>query len=431
MANEKISPLGFLGDFLDEGTFTETDAYLRSGDGSAEAVTGFGRLDDIPVYVFVQNTAVCGGAMSRAQAKKITKLYNSALKTGAPIIGFFDSVGGRLEQKYELLAAYGDILRKSSKLSGVVPRISVVTGSCCGASALIAASADYVIMTKDAKLSIDTAGGEDSADANLKNGTAQFVVDTLDDADALAEKLIRYFPSNNLDALPCDVLVEGAWTAYPAPEKLPKFIADDDSLICVGSGWGEGVCTAFAKVDGSTVGIVVTHGTDIGSDAAKKIMKHVRFCDAFSIPLITLVDAQRFTSLKDAASLCAAYAEATTAKISVISGKAVGAVYIALAGTTSGADAVYALDKAIVSPIEPSAAAYLLDSTIADLPYGEQDAAINAYVDANLTAVKAAEDGYVDAVVEKSELRDRIAAALRMLSSKRVSTLPKKHTTII
>jgi acetyl-CoA carboxylase carboxyltransferase component len=430
MANEKRAPFAFLSeDFFDEGSFTETDAYLQSGSGIAEAVAGYGRVDDVPVYAFAQNTAVCGGAMSKAQAKKITKLYDSALKTGAPIVGFFDSIGGRLDEKFEMLAAYGDILKKSGELSGVVPRISVIMGDCYGASALIAASADFVIMHKDARLSLDPDSPEASAEANLKNGTAQFIAEDIQDILGITDKLIRYLPENNLAALPCDALVDGAFNAYPNPDKLPKYIADDDSLICVGS--GEGICTALGKVDGSTVGFVVSHGEDISAADAQKIIRHVRFCDAFSIPLITLADAGKFESLRDSAALTAAYAEATAPKISVISGTAVGSVYIALAGTTSGADAVYALPDAIVSPIAPAAAAYLMDSSIADLPYADQAAAIDAYIRENLTAVKAAGDGYVDDIVEAADLRAKIIATLNMLASKRVATLPKKHSTII
>ena len=434
MANEKkLSPFEFLSeDFFDEGTFTETDSYLKSGSGIAEAVTGFGRVDDIPVFAFAQDSAVCGGAMSKAQAKKITKLYNSALKTGAPIIGFFDSVGGRLEEKYDMLAAYGDIMSVSAQLSGVVPRISVVMGDCYGASALIATCADLVIMTEDAKLSLYPDSPDASAEANLRNGTVQFVVKSVDKSDeafALAEKLIRCLPSNNLDAVPCDALVEGEWTPYAEADKLPKFIADDDSLICVGS--PDGVCTAFGKVMGSTVGFVVSHGESISSDEAKKIIRHIRFCDAFSIPVVTIVDAEGFESLRDASSLAAAYAEATTAKISVIAGKAVGSVYIALAGTSSGSDIVLALPDAVVSPIAPKAAAYILDPSIAELPYGEQEAAIRRYISDNLSAVKAAEDGYIDDIAEKEELRTKLIRALDILSAKRVASLPKKHTTNI
>ena len=424
MANlKKLSPYEVLERFFDEGNFTELDAYLKSGSDACEAVTGFGTVDGVPTYAFAQNTAVCGGAMSKAQAKKITKLYQAALTTGAPVVGFYDSVGGRLEEKYDLLAAYGDILRKSSKLSGVVPRISVVLGNCFGTSALIAASADYVIMAKNAKLSIATDGASASSDENFAAGTAQFVCDTAEDAVDQAKSLLSYFPTNNLEAAPAFEPL----TIYENPDRLPKYIADEGSLICVGV--ADGVCTAFGRVDGNAVGFVVTRGEDITPANAKKIMKHVRFCDAFSLPLITLVDAQSFTSLNDAASLCAAYADATTAKISVISGKAAGAVYIALAGTTSGADVVYALPGAIVSPLDPAACAYLLDDSIADAPYAEQQVKIDAYVRENLTAVKAAEDGYVDDIAEPEELREKIAAALTMLSSKRVATLPKKHTT--
>ena len=425
MSKEKLSSYDVLNRFFDEGSFTETDAYLKSDSVNAEAITGFGTVDGIPAFAFAQNVDACGGAMSKAQAKKITKLYNAALKVGAPVVGFYDSVGGRLEQKYELLAAYGDILRKSAKLSGVVPQISVVLGNCMGTSALIAASADYIIMEKDAKLSVNTDGACASADDNLKNGVASFVCDDGEAAIDKAKTLLGYFPTNNLEAAPA---FESA-PAYENPEKLPKVIADDGSILCVGGGYGEGVCTAFARVDGNPVGFVVTHGGDISADAAKKIEKHVRFCDAFSIPVITMVDAKNFESVKEASALVSAYADATTAKISVIGGTAVGAVYIALAGATSGADVVYALPGAVVSPVAPKAAAYLLDESIADAKFEDQDALMEQYVKANLTAAKAAEDGYIDDIAEGAELRSKIIAALNMLSSKRVATLPKKHST--
>ena len=411
--------------FFDEGSFVELDALYTGSSQAAEAVTGFGTVDGMPAYAFAQNTEVCGGAMSKAHSAKITKLYNAALKTGAPVVGFYDSIGGRLDQGNDLLAAYGDILRKASTLSGVVPQISVVLGKCVGTSALIARSADFVIMTQDAVLTLNTASSSGSAEENLADGSAQFVADSCEDVIDKAKALLSYLPTNNLEAAP-------AYEPLPPadnPDKLPKYIADDGSLLCVGS--GEGVCTAFGRVDGATVGFVVSHGEEITSDTVKKIARHVRFCDAFSIPVITIADAGSFTDLNDASSLVSVYADATTAKISVISGTAYGAVYLALAGSACGADLVYALDNATVSPISPEAAAYLMDPLIADLPYGEQDAAIKAYIRANLTAQKAAEDGYVDAVVDKTELREKIAAALRMLSSKRVTTLPKKHSTIL
>ena len=427
MSSEKLSSYNVLNAFFDDGSFQETDAYLKSADGSAEAVTGFGTVDGTPVFAFAQDVDSCGGAMSKAQAKKITKLYNAALKTGAPVVGFYNSVGGRLEQKYELLSAYGDILRKSTKLSGVVPQISVVLGNCLGTSALIAAAADYIIMDKDANLSSDTTGENASADDNLNAGIVSFICE---DAQACVEKakaLLSYFPANNLEPAPAFETVP----AYAEPDKLPKYFADENSLLCVGGGYGEPVCTAFGRVNGYPVGIVVTKGGVLSAESAKKIMKHVRFCDAFSLPIITLVDAEKFDNLSDASGLVAVYADATAPKISIVTGTAVGAVYIALAGTTAGADLVYALPEAIVSPIAPKAAAFIMDDSIADAPVEDQETLAMTYVRNNLSAVKAAEDGYIDDIAEPAQLREKLVAALDMLSSKRVSTLPKKHHTNI
>ena len=425
MSKEKLSSYDVLSRFFDDGSFTETDAYLKSDSSAAEAVTGFGAVDGIPVFAFAQNVDECGGAMSKAQSKKIAKLYETALKVGAPIVGFYDSVGGRLEQKYDLLSAYGEILKKSAQLSGVVPQISVVLGNCIGTSALIAASADFIIMEKDAKLNISTAGKGGCSACNTKSGAASFVCEGADAAIDQAKTLLPYFPTNNLEAAPA---FESA-PAYENPDRLPKYIADADSLICVGGGYGDDVCTAFGRVDGNPAGFVVTQGGDISAQAAKKVAKHVRFCDAFSLPIITVVDAKDFENLTDASALVSAYADATTAKISVIKGTAVGAVYIALAGATSGADAVYALPEAIVSPVAPKAAAFILDPSIADAPFEQQDQMIDSYIKANLTAQKAAEDGYIDDIADAAELRAKIVAALNMLSSKRVATLPKKHST--
>ena len=425
MGAEKYSSYDVLNAFFDDGSFQETDAYLKSGDGAAEAVTGFGTVDGVPVYAFAQNVDVCGGAMSKSQAKKITKLYNAALKTGAPVVGFYDSVGGKLEQKYEMLSAYGNILRKSSKLSGVVPQISVVLGSCLGTSALIAAAADYIIMDKDAKLSVDTSAVNASAEENLNSGIASFICEGYAACVDKAKALLGYFPANNLEPAPAFETVP----AYTDPDKLPKYFADENSLLRVGGGYGEPVCTAFGRVNGYPVGIVVTKGGVISADSAKKMAKHVRFCDAFSIPVITIVDAEAFDSLHDASKLISVYAEATAPKISIISGTAVGAVYIALAGSASGADLVYALPDAVISPIAPKAAAFILDESIADAPGAEQEARALDFVKANLSAFKAAEDGYADDIVEADGLRDKLVSALDMLSSKRVSALPKKHTT--
>ena len=188
--------------FFDADSFCEIDAFAKSGEGFAEAVAGYGTVEGMPVYAFVQNSDVCGGAMSKAQAAKLSKLYSLALKTGAPVVGFYDSVGGRLTQGTELLAGAGELLRRASKLSGVVPQISVVIGNCLGTNALNAVSADLVVMTEDAKLSLDVTGRDADAQTNAKNGSAALIAKDTDDAIEKARELVTYLPSNNLVPAP-------------------------------------------------------------------------------------------------------------------------------------------------------------------------------------------------------------------------------------
>lgn len=423
----KTSAYEILNKFFDEGSFVETDTLIKSEDDFAEAVTGYGTVDGLPIYAFAQNSDVDCGVMSRSQAKKIVRLYDLAMKTGAPIVGFYDSVGGRLSQKNDLMAAYGDILAKASSVSGVVPQVSVVLGACLGTSALTAASADFIIMSKDAELSINTVGEDSSAEYNLSHGVASFVCDDKDASVAQARELVTYFPSNNLEAAP---MMNGGDAEPDAKGCLVHTLADADSLCRVGKGFSKDVGTALGRINGAVVGFVATHGDAVDCKGGQKIAKFVRFCDAFSIPVVTVVDSTGFNSIKTAAKVTSAYAEATTAKISVVSGNAVGAVYIALAGTASNADMVFALDGAVISPVMPKALAFIMEPDTMNVPVSEQDKAAAEFAQRELSAVNAATDGYVDDVVDKSQIRARVASALEMLSSKRVETLPKKHSTI-
>ena len=412
-----------LGAFFDEGSFVETDAHLSD----AQVTAGWGTVDGVTVFAFLQSVDERGGAMGKSHFKKISKIYKLALKTGAPVVGFYDAAGAKLNEKYEMLSSYGDILKKSATLSGVVPQISVILGNCLGTSALVAASADFIVMNENAKLSVDTLGEHAAAEENMKAGVASFVCKDDEACVKKAKELLSYLPANNLEPAPAYDPANG----YENPDKLPKFICDEDSLLCAFKGYGENVCTAFGRVEGAAVALVRTKGGVLCASDCEKIARFVRFADAFSLPIITLVNVEKFGSTKSASKVICAYAEATTAKISVIEGEATGAGYIALAGESAGAAAVFALPGAIVSPVAPLAAAYLLDDSLKDQPYAEQEALAKKFVKENLGAEKAAEDGYIDAVVEKSELRSRISSALEMLSSKRVSTLPKKHTTIL
>ena len=411
--------------FFDEGSFTGIATLAKSEDTYAEVVAGMGDVNGEKVIAFAQNPEFCGGAMSKAQAKKLTKIYDLAMKTGTPVVGFYNSKGGRLSEGNALLAGFGDILNASAKLSGVVPQISVILGDCIGTGALNAVSADFVIATKDARLSLDTTGKNCDTAYNAANGIVNITADDENDAIVKAQELLDYLPSCNLEAVvpfEGDVSGEG--------ECLVCRSIDNGSSYKLNRDFGKNARTAFAAYDGEIVGLVNTLGGELTADDASKIAKHVRFCDAFSIPVITYVNTDGFEDIRSAAKVTSAYAEATTVKISVVTGTAFGAAYIALAGTGANADAVYALPEAVISPVNPEAAALISIPEKLNVPVSEQAAVVEQYKRDELSAEKAAENGYVDDIITEYELRDTIINTLSVLDGKRVKTIAKKHSTI-
>lgn len=413
--------------FFDADSFCEIDAFAKSGEGFAEVVAGFGTVEGMPVYAFAQNSDISGGALSKAQTAKLKKLYGLALKTGAPVVGFYDSIGGRLSQGSELLGGCGEVLKLASKVSGVVPQISVILGTCLGTNALNAASADFVIMTNDAKLSLDVTGADASAEYNSKHGNASIVAENREQAVEKARELLLYLPSNNLVAAP------QAFDEQPDGENtncIVSKLVDGGSKLKLGDDFGDSARTRLARIGGQVIGVVRTTGGKLDCKSANKAARFVRFCDAFSIPVITFADCTGFDCLKSAAKLTAAYAEATTVKIAVVVGKTIGSAYIALAGTGANADVVYALPDAVISPVNIEAAAFIMAEDKMNVPVSEQKAAAEKFAEENLSAFNAAQNGYVDAIVEFGELRNALISALDMLSGKRVPTVAKKHSTI-
>ncbi len=416
-------------EFFDADSFCEIDAFAKSGESFAEVVAGFGTVEGMPVYAFAQNSDICGGAMSKAQAAKLKKIYDLALKTGAPVVGFYDSIGGRLSQGTELLAGCGEVLNAAAKLSGVVPQISVVLGTCLGTNALNAASADFVIMSKDAQLSLSVTGENSSADDNAKSGVATIVADDAAQAVEKAKELILYLPSNNLNMAP------QSFEEAPADDGcgcgcIVSKTVDGNSIVQLYNTFGDNSKVRLARLGGQVVGIVVTKGKNLDCKSATKIAKFVRFCDAFSLPVLTFVNCPGFESVKCAAKVASAYAEATTVKISVVTGKAIGSAYIALAGTGANADVVYALPQAVISPVNVEAAAFIMAPDSMNVSVDKQSEVAENFAQENLSAYNAAQNGYVDCIVEDAQLRTTLISALDMLSGKRVSTLSKKHSTI-
>lgn len=397
--------------FFDGGVFTEVNAAYGEAN-LAEAVCGYGYVDGMAVCAFCQDITESDGAMSTAQAKKLTYIYELALKIGAPVVGFYNSKGARLAEGNMLLDALSKLLSLSSKLSGVVPQISVVLGKCVGTTALLASNADFVVKTEDAVISLD---------ANSKCCGCGAIVEK-DEASAIeaAKALVTYLPSNNLALTPSALDVE----VNAATDFMSAFDANTVLELNKGS---EASATYFARLEGNVVGVVETKGKTLEKDDVKKITKFVKFCDAFSIPVITAVDAEGFKCLGGAKKVLSAYSEATAPKVSVITGKAVGAVYLAAVGTS---DASLALEGATVSPIKPEAAAYIMLGDKLNIPVAEQDKLIAEFVANDLSALNAAKNGYINDVVAVENLRARLISALDILSSKRETALPKKHTTL-
>lgn len=412
--------------FFDEDSFTAIDTLAKSQDNYAEVVAGYGTVCGLPVYAFAQNKDICGGAMSKAQAAKIKKIYDLALKTGSPVFGFYDSKGGRLNEGNALLAGYGQVLNSASQLSGVVPQVSVVLGSCLGTCALNAVSADFVIMSKGAKLSLDTLGTKCGSKENAESGVADIIAENSIDAIEKAKELVCYLPSNNLNTAP---QADGVEPDYQG-KCICHSVADAGSIVKIDKDFGKNAGVCLNRVAGQVTGFVNTKGGVLTDDDCAKIAKFVRFCDAFSIPVITFVNTDGFEDIKSAKKVSSAYAEATTVKISVVTGKALGAGYIALAGTGANADVVYAVDDAIISPVNPVAAALIMAPEKMKVPVAQQSDVANAFAKENLSAENAAENCYVDDVIGKADIRFAVEKALEMLNGKRVSTLAKKHSTI-
>lgn len=423
---------------FDDAIFTQVDAFAKSEGGYAEAVAGYGYINGTGVYAIAQNSDLSGGAMSQAQAAKIKKVYDLAQKTGVPVITIYDSIGGRLTEGSQLLTAYGEILKMSSALSGVIPQISVVLGPCLGTQALIAACGDVVIAAKGAEFSLDVNTGS-TAEKAFENGTAHLLAADEEDAIAIARDVASMLPANNIETAAGFEFADASENVAdntPAND-IPELVADDGSYLELSAAYGDDAVTALATLTGITVGFVSAGAKILGGDACKKIARFVRFCDAFSIPVITFVDSEKFCCLKSAARVSSAYAEATTAKISVITGEAYGALYVALAGTGSNADITFAYPNASVSPLNPYASAVIMlgDEIGKELkgsanPQADKEALVAKFKAENCSVFEAAANGYVEDVITPSATRAKLASALDMLIGKRVQRLPKKHNNL-
>ena len=470
---------------VDEGSFTELDAFVMArptelvaddervmGDG---VVTGFGRIDGRVVYLFSQDFTVFGGSLAEAHAEKICKVMDLAEKTGAPIIGLNDSGGARIQEGVVSLGGYADIFLRNVMASGVVPQLSAILGPCAGGAVYSPAITDFVAMVRDTSYMfvtgpnvVKTVTHEDvtleelgGADVHAKrSGVAHFESDDEVSCLALLRRLVGFLPSNNLDPSPVvatddpidrqdpelDELVPEAPTKpYDMLEAIRR-IVDDGAFLEVHEGWARNIICAFARLDGRSVGVVAQQPMVLAGvldiDASIKAARFVRFCDAFNIPLVTLVDVPGFLPgtaqvhggiIRNGAKLLYAYAEATVPKLTVITRKAYGGAYDVMSSKHIRGDYNVAWPRAEIAVMGPEGAVNILyrdELAKAKDADGRRKQLVAEYVEKFANPYVAASRGYIDDVIEPHQTRPRLVAALRSLATKRDTNPKRKHGNI-
>ena len=431
----KINQKEIFARFYDDGVCT---ALFEQGAVSA----AFGCAAGQQVYTVWQN----GEALGAKDVDRMVRLLDLAAETGCPVVTFHQSAGARLAEGPDALTASARLNAAIAKVSGVIPQVAVVLGVCGGTSALAAANADICIMAEGAELFFtppftsaakgDKVEGAGTAAAAAKAGVAAIVAPDAAEAAAKAARIVALLPSNNLAGPACFDFEApaAAFQAGQTPEKAAAALVDAGSAVELYAGFGKNVYTALATIAGEAVGIVAA-GETLCHNCASKASRFVRLCDAFSIPVVTVVDTEGFVpsaaddiagGMREAARLSATYADATTARVCLLAGKAVGPVYTALAA----ADLKIAVDGCLVSPLEPSAAVSVLykeELDASDSIPAATRAKAAAYAKEVCSAKAAVAAGAADMECAPAGARSAVVAALDVLRTKRASRLPKKH----
>ncbi|WPC43211.1 acyl-CoA carboxylase subunit beta [Clostridium sp. JS66] len=467
---------------LDESSFTEIDAFVKHrctdfGMGAKEApgegvVTGYGTVNGRIVYVFAQDFTVMGGSLGEMHAKKISNVLDLAMKVGAPVVGMNDSGGARIQEGVDALSGYGEIFYRNAIASGVIPQISVIMGPCAGGAVYSPALTDFIFMvdkTSQMFLTgpqvIKTVTGEevtaeDLGGAKVHNsisGVAHFMAK--DEKECIKEirRLLSFLPSNNLETAPIlstnddpnriedklnSILPENLRKPYNMLDII-RTIVDDGDFMNVQAKFAKNVITGFARLNGSSIGIVANQPKELAGclniNASDKIARFIRTCDAFNIPILTLVDVpgclpglkQEYGGvIRHGAKVLYAYSEATVPKITVIIRKGYGGSYDAMGSKQLGADIVYAWPQAEIAVMGPEGAATVIfkkDISNSENPEQTKIEKIQEYKDKLVTPYIAAGRGFIDDVIEPSTTRPMLIKAFKMLSNKKETRPFKKH----
>jgi propionyl-CoA/long-chain acyl-CoA carboxylase carboxyl transferase subunit len=475
-ARERIALL------VDPGSFIELDALARSHTRDLDrderrwgdsVVVGHGTVDGRQVAVFAQDFTVFGGTLGQVHGEKICKVLDLAAKTGCPVVGINDGAGGRIQEGVVAQALYGEIFFRNVRMSGVVPQISIVMGPCAGGAAYSPALTDFVVMVDKTShmfvtgpdvLAVATGeqvGLEELGGArvhNSRSGNAHYLAADEEDAIDYVRVLLSYLPGNcladppvfaagkNPDGAILNALVPDCANQPYDMRVVVDTIVDDHEFLEVQPLFAPNVICGLGRINGNSVGIVANQPLQFAGcldiNASEKAARFVRTCDAFSIPIVTLVDAPGFLPGSDqewngiirrGAKLLYAYAEATVPKITTVVRKAYGGAYVVMGSKHLGADFCFAWPTAEIAVMGAQAAVGVLHRD--HLGFAGNSAAtrselIEDYQQTHCTPYRAAERGYVDAVIAPSDTRRSITAALRILHDKHEPPLPKRHGNI-
>ncbi|MBE6012525.1 MAG: hypothetical protein E7234_08215 [Lachnospiraceae bacterium] len=426
----RAKALSRLFQLVDNDSFSEIGVYAEG----SNILTGSGTIDGRIVYVYCQY-----GSVSLTQAKKLENIYRLALTMGAPVVGLLDSNGMELENAVETLEAYGIIYKIMSDASGVIPQISIVLGDCMGTASITCGLSDYVSVKNDAKIFMRSPNSFKEV-KQFKEGvlfSGKYHYDNTGVADFSGESeaecinsvkaMLSYLPGNNLEDTPIIVGNDDAFRQDNelnaiSPDDIYKIIetiSDNRDFLEIKKGYAKEIITGFSRFDGFSTGIIANNGP-LSSAAIKKAVKFISFCDAFNIPIVTLTNVTAYgesfsdelSVISDSASLIYAFSNSSVPKINIIVNNSAGSPYMVMNSKYSGADILYAWENSNISLFDPASA----EKVFSDSP--------------NLLA-DALKKGFIDDIIEPSETRRKIIAAVEILFTKRVFKHPKKHGSIV
>ncbi len=480
--NSQMSAMDRINALLDEGSFVEIGASVtkRNTDfnlseksvPSDGVITGYGLIDCNLVYVYSQDASVLGGSIGEMHAKKIIRIYDLALKVGAPVVGLIDCAGLRLQEATDALAGFGELYMKQSQASGVIPQISAVFGSCGGGVAISQALSDFTFMeASKAKLFVNSPNvlegnhigkcDTSSAKFQAEAGMADFVCESEEEVLEELRKLVMILPSNSEDNESYDEcnddlnrMIQGFEGYIADPAQALLVLADEQAFVEVKKDYAKDMVTGFVRLNGMTVGAVANrsglfdeNGKEIEQfeglsvDGCKKAAEFVQFCDAFNIPVLTLTNVTGYKATmaeekeiaKAAAKLTYAFASATVPKINVITGKAYGSAYITMNSKHIGADMVFALPNAQIGMMDAGKAVAIMyedEIKAADNKNAVITEKTAEYAALQGSAESAARRGYVDNIINPEETRKHLVYAFDMLFTKNENGPAKKHGTV-